>query len=136
MGNVIFDGHDLRDYGIGLSGGGTWAAPSRNVKKATIPYLNYTYKGSRITPPVTVKDTLGNKLVNGRDFTAFYSNDLNVGTAKITVKGKGNYQGSISRTFNITPNDLADNRVTIPALSYIYVGEPVTPKPTLKFNDI
>lgn len=37
MGNVIFDGHDLRDYGIGLSGGGTWAAPSRNVKKATIP---------------------------------------------------------------------------------------------------
>lgn len=37
MGNVIFDGHDLRDYGIGLSGGGTWAAPSRNVTKATIP---------------------------------------------------------------------------------------------------
>ncbi len=107
-----------------------------NVKKATIPYLNYTYKGSRITPPVTVKDTLGNKLVNGRDFTVSYSNDLNVGTAKITVKGKGNYQGSISGTFNITPNDLADNRAAIPALSYIYVGEPVTPKPTLKFNGI
>ena len=102
----------------------TWSADVKgNVKKVTIPYLNYTFKDGKITPKVTVRDTLGNKLVKDTDYTVSYKNNLNVGTAAITVKGKGNYQGIVVKNFNIKPNSLSDNKVTIPSLTYTWLGE-------------
>ena len=105
-----------------------------NIKKVTIPSLNYSYKGREIMPTVTVRDTLGQKLVNGTDYTYTIKNNVEVGTASITVKGKGKYQGTVIKNFNVVPNDLSDNRATIPALRYIYAGYPVKPKPTLKIG--
>ena len=61
---------------------------------------SYIYDGKAKTPGVTVKD--GTKpLVNGTDSTVKYSNNVNVGTATVTVTGKGNYTGSKSTNFKI-----------------------------------
>ena len=32
-----------------------------------------------------------------------YSNNKNVGTAKVTIKGKGSYEGTVTKTFKINP---------------------------------
>ncbi len=59
------------------------------------------YTGSQITPSVTVK--MGEiKLVEGQDYTLSYSNNINVGTATVTITGIGNYADVITTTFKIT----------------------------------
>lgn len=57
--------------------------------------------GSAIKPEVTVKD--GDKvLVEGTDYTVEYTNNVEPGTATVTVKGIGNYKGTVNKTFTIT----------------------------------
>ncbi|MFP3152991.1 leucine-rich repeat protein [Lachnospiraceae bacterium ZAX-1] len=67
----------------------------------TISPTSYTYDGTAKQPTVTVKD--GNKpLTNGTDYALPYQNNRKVGTAAtVTITGKGDYQGSASRTFAI-----------------------------------
>ena len=105
--------------------------------RATIPYLNYAYTGKARTPEPTLK-VGGVKLVKGRDYTVSYSNNINVGTqtAKITITGKGNFTGTTVRYFNIKPNDISDNRATIPSLNYTYLGKSIKPSPTLKISGV
>ena len=59
-----------------------------------------TYTGSAKKPNVTVKDG-DYTLVEGKDYTVTYSNNTNAGTATVTVTGKGNYTGSVSKNFTI-----------------------------------
>ncbi|MCQ2532821.1 MAG: DUF4214 domain-containing protein, partial [Saccharofermentans sp.] len=62
---------------------------------------NKTYTGSAITQNITV--TYGGKtLVNGTDYTVSYSNNTNVGTATVSITGKGNYSGTVNKTFTIS----------------------------------
>lgn len=61
---------------------------------------SYTYTGNAIKPGLTVKN--GSKiLISGTDYTLSYSNNINAGTGKITISGKGNYTGSVVKTFTI-----------------------------------
>lgn len=63
---------------------------------------NQTYTGKTITPGVTVK--YGNDvLANGYDYTLKYSNNIECGTATITIIGKGNYEGIKTVSFKIVP---------------------------------
>ena len=59
-----------------------------------------TYTGSAKKPNVTVKDG-DYTLVEGKDYTVTYSNNTNAGTATVTITGKGNYTGSVSKNFTI-----------------------------------
>ena len=59
-----------------------------------------TYTGSAKKPNVIVKDG-DYTLVEGKDYTVTYSNNTNAGTATVTVTGKGNYTGSVSKNFTI-----------------------------------
>ena len=67
----------------------------------TISVPNRVYTGSRITP-VVVK-WKGNKLAKDTSYTVTYTNNLNVGKAKVVIKGKGNYKGTVTKTFKILP---------------------------------
>jgi len=58
------------------------------------------YTGSAITPNVVVKNN-GIVLEKGKDYTISYSNNIKVGTAYITIKGKENYTGTKKISFNI-----------------------------------
>ena len=57
--------------------------------------------GNEIKPTPAI--TLGEKtLENGVDYDLSYENNINVGTATLTATGKGEYQGTVSTTFQIT----------------------------------
>lgn len=64
----------------------------------------YTYNGMPCTPSVTVYDgdaTPENLLRPGIDYTVGFSNNLNAGTATVTVTGAGDYTGEGTKTFTI-----------------------------------
>lgn len=92
-------------------------------KEAGITVVGAAYTGSKVTPNVTVK--IGNKVLQkGRDYTLSYKNNVEISTRsdkKPTVKitGKGNYTGTVEKTFDISEKDLNDNdvKVTIDAIA-------------------
>lgn len=72
-----------------------------DIKDATISGIsNKTYNGSAQTQKITVKAN-GTTLKEGTDYTVSYSNNVNPGTATVTISGKGNYEGSLQRSFTI-----------------------------------
>ena len=60
----------------------------------------YSYDGSPKEPAVTVKDG-STVLAAETDYTVIYSDNVEAGTAKVTVVLKGNYDGSGSAEFTI-----------------------------------
>lgn len=70
-----------------------------------LEYETVSYNGKEQKPNVTVQH--GNKtLVLDNDYTLTYTDNLNAGTASVTVTGKNNYQGTVSKTFTILPAKL------------------------------
>lgn len=60
---------------------------------------NVTYTGRAQTPEIEVYN--GETLLAAKDYAAEYKDNVNAGTATVTVTMKGNYSGSASRTFTI-----------------------------------
>ena len=81
------------------------------------------YSGTEQVQKPEVKD--GEKiLVEGTDYDLAFSEDkINVGTVTVTVAGKGNYTGEVTRTYQITPATLT---VTTPSDSKTYDGDALT----------
>lgn len=82
-----------------------------------------TYTGSPITPQPVVMD--GNTiLTSGTDFDFSYDENINAreNTATLTITGKGNYTGTASRTFTISPKDIKGATITLQADSLGYTG--------------
>ena len=52
------------------------------------------------------------KLVEKKDYSVTYKNNINAGEGLITVTGKGNYSSTISKTFVIQPKNIEDGDVT------------------------
>ena len=63
--------------------------------KVTLAATSYTYDGKEKKPAVTVKDG-SNTLTNGKDYEVAYANNINAGTARVTITGKGNYTGTVT----------------------------------------
>lgn len=70
---------------------------SSNVK---LSRTKYTYDGHSKKPKVTVKYS-GKMLKKNRDYTVSYRNNKKRGTAKVIVRGKGKYKGTVTKTFKI-----------------------------------
>ena len=62
---------------------------------ADIP--DQTHTGSAITPALTVTDG-DTVLTEGVDYTAAYADNVNAGTAQVTVTFRGNYSGTAVRS--------------------------------------
>ncbi|MDO5847463.1 MAG: hypothetical protein Q4Q20_04095 [Methanocorpusculum sp.] len=89
-----------------------------------------TWSGSEIKPEITVRD--GDKiLAENTDYTAVYTDNINPGTAKVTVTGIGTYSGTKTVSFAIK-KDLNKGGEISPIRSQAYTGEPVTPKVTVR----
>lgn len=81
------------------------SAPKKtSVSKLKISGVPSTkvYTGKAIKPAITVKNG-STKLKSGTDYTVSYKNNKNTGAATITIAGKGNYNGSVKKTFYIAP---------------------------------
>lgn len=95
------------------------------------------YTGEKICPAMTVKYTYEDS--NGKsktqtlklnvDYTVTYRNNITVGgeTATVTVKGIGEYQGTVTKGFIITQKSIS--KVTLSSVGDIKYGE--TPKVTV-----
>ena len=95
-----------------------------SITGATVSGItNATYTSKAIQPVPVVK--LGTKtLKSGTDYTVSYKNNTNVGTATVTITGKGNYTGTISKTFTI--NKAAQSITAKAASSSVAVGKTTT----------
>lgn len=92
---------------------------------AALEYESIIYSGSERKPAVTLKD--GDTEIPSGEYTVSYSNNVNVGTATVTITDKenGNYTfAEITKTFEITKDGVS------PVLSmadYVYGGTPTVP---------
>ena len=104
-----------------------------SISKAsvTLSTSTYAYDGKAKKPGVTVKLN-GKTLKNGTDYTVSYSNNTKVGTAKVTITGKGNYTGSVSKTYIIKNNF---KKATVSGISTkAFTGKNITQSITVKYN--
>lgn len=91
------------------------------------PIPNQTYTGKAITPEITVTFS-GNTLHKYIDFGVTYSNNINVGEADVTVKGKGDYKNFSNKTkFTIVTKNIS-SAVISPIADQAYTGDAVTPE--------
>ena len=89
-----------------------------------------TYTGSKIKPALTISYQ-GKTLKKDIDYSITYKNNLNPGTATITIKGKRNFTGTVTKTFEIENRDIKN---LTPKLSYSvmsYTGKERRPKVSL-----
>lgn len=96
-----------------------------------------TYTGSAIEPSFTV--TLNNKILKeNEDYTVTYSNNISIGTAKILIKGIGNYVGEKTITFKIVAPTTSKINLSSASVSEIssksYTGSAIKPSVTVKVN--
>lgn len=92
-----------------------------------------TYNGSPLEPEVTVTlDDFG-ALASGMDFTLQYADNENVGTATVTVTGKGNFTGTASAMFTIVKKPVTVNAITA---GKVYDGTPALDNPVIELNGI
>ncbi|WP_170932523.1 InlB B-repeat-containing protein, partial [Belliella buryatensis] len=97
--------------GIGNYAGtlsGSFEITARSLDNAEIEKVaDQVFTGSALIPALTLKDGTVT-LEDGTDFTVAYGNNINVGTATMTVTGIGNYAGSLSSSFVIGAKSLDD----------------------------
>ena len=107
---------------------------ARDISDTTIGSIpNQTYTGNSISalPVITYN---GATLTKDVDYTLSYSNNINVGTATITITGKGNFKGTTSKTFSISARAMTDTSVANVS-SQTYTGNVISPLPTITYNN-
>ena len=101
---------------------GTLTITSQSIDPGTDPEKpNPDYTGAKVNSPSdkvydgkehkwspTVTDKADKKLEAGKDYTVEYStkNFKDVGTIDVTITGVGNYTGTVTRTYKITPKSV------------------------------
>lgn len=90
-----------------------------------------TYTGNAITPTY-FNVYPRNWSTSSDNYTVTYSNNVNAGTATLTITGKNSLSGSISTTFQINPEKI--NKTTATTGDQVYTGAELKPAPVIKFN--
>lgn len=94
------------------------------------PIPNQTYTGFEIKPEISVSAS-GDKLAENVDFGVTYANNINVGNADVTVKGKGDFRMFASKAmFTIVTKNISAVTVA-PIADQTYTGTAVTPEITV-----
>ena len=93
--------------------------------------IDQKYTGHELKQSVTVKKS-GNSLQTGRDYIVTYANNVNAGTASLTVTGTGEYHGSKTVTFKI--NAASISGAVVIAADQTYTGSALKPSPTVKIG--
>lgn len=98
---------------------------------------SYAYTGKTIEPDFKLIRQ-GTALVQGTDYQVTYSDNKEIGTARITVKGLGNYTGTVEKTFRIAKRSMGSSAVKVTFTkgksSYTYTGKALKPAVTVKYN--
>ncbi|MCD8019850.1 MAG: leucine-rich repeat domain-containing protein [Clostridiales bacterium] len=109
----------------------------RNISDCTITLSQntYTYDGTAKKPAVTVMAGTAT-LTEGTDYTVSYGNNVNAGTATVTVTGAGSCSGAVTATFTIVEEssvkDISSCTITLSINTYTYDGAAKQPTVTVK----
>jgi hypothetical protein len=104
--------------GVGIYEGAisrTFTINKAKLSSAALSTNRLAWTGKARTPGVTVRAKLGsaNKiLVKNRDYTVTAKNNKTVGKATMTIKGKGNFTGTLTRTYQIIPKGVGIKKLT------------------------
>lgn len=107
----------------------------------TIDGTSFPYTGSPIEPAITVT-VEGKTLTAGKDYSVAYRNNVEPGTATVTVSGIATasetlgYTGTVEIDFTITPAaagpvELTDSHVSMEGTRFTYTGSYIEPKVTV-----
>ena len=118
---------------------GTLTVTAQSIDPGTDPEKpNPDYTGAKVNSPSdkvydgnehkwipTVTDKADKKLEAGTDYTVEYStmNFKDVGTVEVTITGKGNYTGTVKRSYKATPKEYT---VTTDSATKTYSGTALT----------
>ena len=91
----------------------------------TLNKSEYFYNGSEQTPSVSIQ---GLSLVQDRDYTVEYQNNLEVGEGSVVLSGIGSCTGTITKTFAIEKGKLSNCQITLSQSEYIYSGHEIKPE--------
>ena len=88
------------------------------------------YDGTPQQPRLEV--TSGGRLLERKvDYVTSWRNNVNAGTARVTVSGRGKYHGKVVLEFEILPARSDSVEVSGIQPSYAYSGKPIEPKPRI-----
>lgn len=108
-----------------------WSISAASISSAKVSAAKQTFNGQALSPSVTVK--LGDRTLKSEtDYAVSYSNNQHAGTAEATVTGKGNYAGTASGTFTISPANISEASISVAAQNY--TGSQLTPVPTVTLD--
>ena len=99
----------------------------------------FTYSGAELKPTVRVYINRvvfdDEQLIENTDYTVTYSDNINAGTATVTITGIGAYSGSKNVTFTIEPKKIDSPTFDGLKSEYTYTGQEVEPEFTLWDGD-
>lgn len=90
----------------------TFKIMAKSVSKLSISGItDKTYTGKALKQAITIK--YGNiKLTEGQNYVLIYSANKKIGIATVSITGKGNYTGTIKKTFKINPKGTSLKKIT------------------------
>ena len=91
------------------------------------------YDGREKNIAITIKDN-NYTLIKNKDYIISYKNNINVGTATVTISGTGNYIGTIEKTFKITPANIENSKIETIAVQS-YTGKEIKPEIVVKIGE-
>lgn len=93
-----------------------------------------TYCGQEIKPEIEA--VYGSEVLEeGRDYTVTYANNIDAGTATVTLQGKGAFDGTIRETFKINPVDISEAQME-DIQNQVYTGQAVSPELSIRFQEM
>lgn len=99
-----------------------------------------TYTGAAIKPAVSVYHG-AIPLTAGKDYTVSYRNNVNANDASDTakapaviIKGKGNFSGTVMKTFVIAPKDLTDSDIRLDDITVPWKNSIQKPVPAITWG--
>ena len=109
--------------------------------KAAVKAKTRTFNGSEQVLSVASPGTSGEITVtagtskdileDGKDFEVTYENNTNAGKAKVIIKGKGEYLGTVTKTFTIAPDKTCRIECTLKDSSEKIYYDPARAKPEI-----
>nr|MBP3598730.1 hypothetical protein [Eubacterium sp.] len=103
------------------------------LKNALAQVVNQRYTGEAIVPNIPgvnyvddYTDDIG--YVVNEDYTLTVTDNVEAGTATITIQGIGNYEGSVTGTFQILPIEIAQEELVVTNGTVPYTGEVQLPQ--------
>ena len=112
---------------------------NEKVKTGFEEGATFTYSGAELKPTVKVYINKvlqdDEQLIENTDYIVSYSDNINAGTATVTITGIGAYSGSKNVTFTIEPKKIDSPTFDGLKSEYTYTGQKVEPEFTLWDGD-